>query len=99
MENNIQTKLDIDEYYYSNRFVSLYDFTDSLNRGGEIQFDWNGKSYSLTPCSNNEFAFHEANKPDTEIMCKDTDEVLELIVDGQKLREIITKVVVTERTI
>lgn len=95
----MQTTLDINEYNYSNRFVTLYDFTNSLNRGGEIQFDWNEKSYSLTPCKNNEFAFCEANKPDTEIMCKDTDEVLELIVDGQKLREIITKVTVTERTI
>ena len=95
----MQTTLDIDEYNYSNKFVTLYDFTDSLNRGGEIQFDWNEKSYSLTPCKNNEFSFCEANKPDTEIMCKDTDEVLELIVDGQKLREIITKVTVTERTI
>lgn len=95
----MQTTLDIDEYNYSNRFKTLYDFTDSLNRGGEIQFDWNEKSYSLTPCANNEFAFCEAYKPETEIMCKDTNEVLELIVDGQKLREIITKVTVTERTI
>lgn len=29
-------------------FESINDFKDSLNRGGEIEFKWNNKGYSIT---------------------------------------------------
>lgn len=39
------------------------------------------------------------NQQKTEKWCKDVDEVLEYMIDGERLRDIITKVEVTDRTI
>ena len=44
-------------------------------------------------------AIYEARKPETEKICKDADEVLEYLIDGVRLRDIITEVWVIERTI
>ena len=41
----------------------------------------------------------EAYKPETEKWCDDADEVLEYMVGGDRLRDVITKVTVWDRTI
>lgn len=79
-------------------FKTLYEFTDALNRGGEIQFLWNGHEYSVLPI-NGRFVICEANLPETSCWYDDTDTLLNHEVDGEKLRSIIKRAVITSRTL
>lgn len=82
-----------------NRFKTISEFKDCVIRGGEIEFAWNKKSYSITQRLSGEIGISEAYRQDTEKLCKSADEVLEYLIDGVRLRNIITEVEVTERTI
>jgi hypothetical protein len=79
-------------------FETLYEFTDALNRGGEIQFLWNNHEYSVLP-SNGRFVICEANLPETSCWYDDTEALLNHKVDGEKLRSIIKRAVITSRTL
>ena len=82
-----------------NRFKTISEFKWCLYCGGEIAFSWHGKEYSVTHRDTGEIGITEAYKQETEKLCKDADEVLDVLIDGMKLREIITQAEVTERTI
>ena len=88
-----------------NRFKTISDFKWSLQYGGEIQFDWNGKGYGVfrlekTPGSDDMFYIGEDNKEETGAWYKTIDKVLDHhILDGVKLCEIIMQVDVTSRNI
>ena len=79
-------------------FETLYEFTDALNRGGEIQFLWNNHEYSVLPI-NGRFVICEANLPETSCWYDDTEALLNHKVDGEKLRSIIKRAVITSRTL
>jgi len=81
-----------------NRFKTISDFKDCMIRNGEVEFEWNEKIYSITHPQNG-ISISEANKQDTEKICFNADEVMEYLVDGVKLRDIITQVKVLARTI
>ena len=87
------------------RFKTISDFKDCMSRGGEVEFEWNNKTYCAfgklqkTVNSAIQMCISEAYKPETEKWCDNADEVLEYVIDGQRLREIITKVTVWDRTI
>lgn len=83
------------------RFESISDFKQALIWGREIEFEWNGIRYA---------AFHEGKDDKTFFLCeayKDNDGVyfasaenmLDFIIDGQKLRDIVTDVFVWSRNI
>lgn len=80
-------------------FETISEFKWCLYCGGEIAFDWNGKSYGVTHRASGEIGISEDYKQETEKLCKDADEVLKYLIDGVRLREIITQVEVTDRTI
>lgn len=80
-------------------FETISDFKFCMQYGGEVEFSWNGKSYSITHRQSGEIGISEAYKQETEKLCEDADEVLEYIIDGVRLRDIITEVEVTDRTI
>ena len=82
-----------------NRFKTISDFKWCMLRHGEVAFEWQGKDYSITHRTSGEIGISEAYRQETEKLCKDADEVLEYLVDGIRLREIITQVEVTDRTI
>ena len=79
-------------------FETLYEFTDALKRGGEIQFLWNNHEYSVLPI-NGRFVICEANQPETSCWYDDTEALLNHEVDGEKLRSIIKCAVITSRTL
>ncbi len=94
---------EINYYYYENspeenRFKSFDDFEDCMIRGGEVEFIYNKKIYSITHYDG-KTGICEAYKPETEFLGDTADEILEYIIDGVKLRDIITKVEVIIRTI
>ncbi len=80
-------------------FESISDFKWCMKCHGEVQFAHGDKSYSITHRATGQISISEANKQETEKLCDTADEVLEYVVNGERLRDIITKVKVTERTI
>lgn len=93
-----------------NRFKTIGDFKDCMIRGGEVEFVWKDRDrlfgifsgVKKTPNSPVQILItriYVDNSEPTEMWCDTADEVLEYIIDGDRLRDIITKVEVTSRTI
>ena len=87
-------------------FKTISDFKWSLKYGGEIQFDWNGQGYgvfSKLRLDTDQKIFigkdYIEGEPEDENWYDTIDEVLDHVIDGQKLREIITQVQVVWRMI
>ena len=86
------------DYAERNRFESISDFKWCMHCNGEVEFEWKGKGYSITPREHG-ISISEANKQETEIIGSDADEILEYIVGGDRLRDVITQVKVMFRSI
>lgn len=91
-----------------NRFRTISDFKWCINCGGEVEFEWKGKLFGVcpklrkTPDAPLQMMISQIYVDDadqTEKWCNNADEVLEYVIDGDRLRDIITKVDVTSRTI
>lgn len=92
-----------------NRFKTISDFKWCMKRGGEVQFNWKGVSYCcfgcVCPSSGQEprMVICQASSAEvnarTEKWCDTADEVLEYMVSGDRLRDVITQVTVWDRTI
>ena len=91
-----------------NRFKTISDFKWCVNCGGEIEFEWNNKLFGIfpklrkTPDAPLQMMISQIYVDDAdraEKWCDNADEVLEYVIDGDRLRDIITKVDVTSRTI
>ena len=83
-----------------NRFVSISDFKDCMRWGGEVEFVWKGVHYGVVRYgTNNKITIYEANKEETEKVCETADDALEYMVGSDRLRDVITKVTVLDRTI
>lgn len=81
-----------------NRFKTISDFLFCMKCGGEVEFEWKGTYYSITH-TETKIGISEAYKQETEKLCDTADEVLEYLVSGDRLRDVITKVYVLLRTI
>ena len=97
------------------RFENIRDFKWCMKCGGEVEFIWKGKSYSITHAKGtinigegyyidqNGIARNvESHEPCKEIEGLDAetaDGILEYVIDGDKLRDIITQIEVVSRTI
>ena len=80
-------------------FESVEDFRWSVQYGGEVQFDFNGKSYCISRMNGGTIAFSQALKQETEERFATVEELLDKVIDGKKLREIVTVIDVTDRTL
>ena len=81
------------------RFKTIGEFTDVLSRGAEIEFEWKGVDYSLTPVDGRCFSIAVALQQETEKLYDTADGVLEYMLGGDKLRDVVTKVNVIGRTL
>ena len=81
-----------------NQFESIDDFKWCMECGGEVEFEWRGKIYSITH-PEGRIHMSEAFKQETEQVRDTADELLDCEIDGEKLRDIITKIHVLDRTI
>ncbi len=79
------------------RFKTIGEFKDALNRGAEIEFEWKGVEYSLTPVDGCCFSIAVALRQETEKLCSTTDDVLEYMLGDDKLRDVVTNVNVIDR--
>lgn len=90
------------------RFKTISEFKDCVKRGAEIVFEWNGIEYGvftvpisnrkdnkihyISRCGNAEV--HRA----TVLYAETPDEILEYMVGSDRLRDVITQVIINERT-
>ena len=80
-----------------NRFKTISEFKECIIRGGEPVFVWNGESYGVCFADN---GYCIARIDGTgEKMCATADCVLEYLLDGDRLRDVITCVTVISRNI
>ena len=91
-------KLTEEERLEESRFKTIEEFKFAMECHSEVLFEWNNKDYSITHpdgiisvCEGDKYS--EAKDYET------VNEALEYMIDGQKLREVITKVEVFDRTI
>ena len=91
-----------------NRFETISDFKWCMYCGGEVLFNWKGKTFGIsskiekTPGVPLQLLISQENIEDqeeTELWCDTADELLEYVIDGDRLRDIITRVEVIDRTI
>ena len=83
-----------------NRFKSISDFKWCINRGGEVEIMWDGIRYGVIRYgTNGKITIYEAFKPETEKVCDTADDALAYMVGADRLRDVITRVTVLDRTI
>lgn len=97
-----------------NRFKTISEFKWCMRFHGEVEFKWKGKLYSITHpegrinigegCYEKDGKYynmnsHEEYSQNDEMWGDTADEILEYIVSGDKLRDVITQVEVIVRTI
>ena len=82
-----------------NRFVSIADFEFCMMCHGEVEFIWKGQTYNITYPRDGVYCIYVSFREDTEMYCSTADEILEYNVGGDRLRDVITQVTVTARTI
>ena len=81
-----------------NRFVSISDFKWCMCCGGEVEFVWAGQKYGIAHAKE-KIIIYLWNQPNTTRYFDTADDVLEYMVGKDRLRDVITKVTVTDRTI
>ena len=87
-----------EKYFEEIRFKTISDFKWAMEYNSEVEFEWNERVYSITH-PDGIISICEGNKYSEAKDYETADEALEYVIDGQRLREIITKVKVWSRTI
>ncbi len=96
--------------FEDNRFKTISDFKWCVNHGGEIEFEWKGLSYGIWPMQQktpdaplqmliSQIYIGMEGIVASEKWCDTADDVLEYMVSGDRLRDVITQVTVWDRTI
>lgn len=78
-------------------FKTISEFKDCIIRGGEVVFSWNSRQYGVFK-SSDQYCIALSNGEE-EKWCSSPDELLEYMVGGDRLRDVITQVTVLDRTI
>jgi hypothetical protein len=71
------------------KFDSLDEFIDNIERGGEIEFAYNNKNYSITH-SGGKLCFVEQYNAQSAVDFNIIQELLEYTIDGKKIKDIVT---------
>ena len=79
------------------RFETVSEFQECIIRGGEPVFEWNGVRYGV--CFAGGGYCIARTDGSCERIYNTPDELLEYMVDGERLRDIITKVYIISRSI
>ena len=97
------------------RFQSISEFKWCVNDGGEVEFEWKGKAYSITHPEGkinigegcyqkngkyyNVISHTEYVPGDGDLWGDTADEILEYNMNGDKLRDVVTQIKVWSRSI
>ena len=81
----------------ADHFKTISEFKECIIRGGEPVFAWNGTVYGVCFSESGYcIAYADGN---FEKICRTPDDVLEYMVGNDRLRDVITRVTVLNRTI
>lgn len=81
---------------YNESFKNMEELCENITRGGEIEFQYKNKCYTITH-SKNGIHVMEAYNYDTEKIYSNAEQIGEYIVCGKKLEEIVTEIKVIFR--
>ena len=83
-----------------NRFKTISEFKDCLQRGGEIEMEWKGVHFGLIRYGENQkITAYLWDQEGTDEVFDSADGALEYRVAGDRLRDVITQVNVLNRSI
>lgn len=92
--NNLETYPDY------NKFNTISDFKWCVIHGGEIEFVWKDKIYSITHDTNKQIGISQIYRQDTEQIYENVDQLLTYTLEtGEKLNDIITRAEISSRTL
>ena len=72
------------------RFKSYEELVENVSRGGEVEFSYNGKKYSILPIHEG-IVVTEQHNDDSEVIYKDPRDIGEYKIDDEYLKDIIKK--------
>lgn len=76
------------------------DFKWCMKCGGEVEIEWNGIHYGIIRYgTDDKITIYVWNRPETECCFDTADDALEYMVGSDRLRDVITRVTVLDRTI
>jgi len=73
----------------NDRFDNLEEFIDNITRGGEVEFFFNNKKYSITQ-PKGRIAFFEQENEQSIIFFNDVNELITFKIDGEEIQNIVT---------
>ena len=76
--------------------MNITELYDNISRGGEIEFTYKDKQYSITH-SNEGIHVMEAYNYSTERIYQSPDEIGDYIIDGEQLKDFFDNVEITFR--
>ena len=83
-----------------NKFNTISDFKWCVIHGGEIEFVWKDKIYSITHDTNKRIGISQIYRQDTEQIYENVDQLLTYTLEtGKKLNDIITRAEISSRTL
>lgn len=80
------------------QFHTISEFKQSMRYGAEVVIEWKGEEYGIWS-ENGKISITHTGHPDEEAVFQSSDEALEHLVAGDRLRDVITQVIVIDRTI
>ncbi|MCM1364384.1 MAG: DUF4417 domain-containing protein [Faecalibacterium sp.] len=100
MSANIsQGKFILFDDYDEMKFEGISDFKWSVQHGSEVEFNWKGKSYGIGLEAKDTWVLYQANTAGSDVYFKSVDELLNFKIDDDILRDIVTEIEVTVRTL
>lgn len=82
------------------RFKTISEFKMSMHQGSEVVFEWNGKEYFIwAEVNRGRICITSADNAALNQVFHTADEALEFMIRHDRLRDIITRVTVVDRTI
>jgi len=79
-------------------FNSYEEFIDFCNRGGELEFIYNGSTYWTTMPRDRIRLIYEVNNQESDKEYNSPEEMLEYEIEGKKLKDILFDIEVLDRS-
>ena len=88
-----------DTYDDSRNFIDEEEFIDCFDRGCELQFDYDDKSYSCCFVKDGEFHILEVGNNGSRAIYGTPEALLDHPIGDKRLRDILHDMIVTDRTL
>lgn len=83
---------------YEESFIDQEEFIDSVNHGGEVEFEYNAKQYSIVH-NKRCVVFHIVGDDENDKYYSNAEELISQMIDGKNLCDIIPDLKITFRSL